>query len=136
MAGAQLARKVDVEGAAGRDVATGKALHLTVALQVGGADAGWGAGGTAAPISSSGWPLHVHLGAWGASTGVTCGFWGSTTEQEAGEQQVKGTIRSHASRRDREKGTGIAHTKPPRSSPLEVSSEWGSAASPQHALSL
>lgn len=103
VAGAQLARKVDVEGAAGRDMATGKALHLTVAFQVGGADAGWGAGGTAAPSSSSGWPLHIHLRAWSAGTGVTCGFWGSTTEHEAGERQAKGAIKSHASRRDRER---------------------------------
>lgn len=84
-AGAELAGKVNVEGAAGRDVAAGEALHLTVALQVVGTGAGWGTGRAAAPRSCSGRPLQVPLRAWGAGAGVACGFWGSAAEQEAGE---------------------------------------------------
>lgn len=62
VAGAQLAGKVDVEGAAGGDAAQGEALHLAVALQVGRAGAGLGTRGTAAAGSGGGCALGVPLG--------------------------------------------------------------------------
>lgn len=95
--GAELAGKVNVEGAAGGNAAAGEALHLTVALQVGGTGAGFGARRTAAPSSCSGRLLQVLLRAWGAGAGVARGFWGSAAEQEAGERQTKHTTESHAS---------------------------------------
>lgn len=83
LAGAELAGKIDVEGAAGGDAAAGEALHLAVARQVRGAGAGWGARGAAGP--GGGRLLHVPLGARGAGAGVTRGFRGRGAEQEAGE---------------------------------------------------
>lgn len=108
LAGAQLAGKVDVEGAAGGDVAAGEALHLTVGLQVRGAGTGWGARGAAAPSRGGGRPLRVPLGAREAGAGVARGFRGRAAEQEAGERQAEGASESHAAgERKGDTGTGV-----------------------------